>query len=163
MRVLVTGGLGFQGTHLCSSLVEEGHLVTVLNTLSLRARASEESSRASGVVWGSVTDKDLVQKTVREHNLVYHLAANIHVDESRKDPEAYSRVNVLGTEKIQRPILGSTYWGRKTLLELASILKSLLFTFLVARSTEEATRQLLRISLYILEVLMLPLRPELTV
>jgi dTDP-glucose 4,6-dehydratase len=102
MRVLVTGGLGFQGSHLCRTLSEDRFEVTALSTLSAKAKTSEQSSVASRVVWGSVTDKDLVRKTVREHDLVYHLAANIHVDESRRDPEAYTRVNILGTENVAR-------------------------------------------------------------
>jgi nucleoside-diphosphate-sugar epimerase len=51
-------------------------------------------------VWGSVTDPDVVDKTVREQDLAYHLAANIHVDESIAFPAKYYRTNVLGTLNV---------------------------------------------------------------
>jgi len=52
------------------------------------------------VVWGSVTDEQVVRKTVREHDLVFHLAANIHVDESRERPADFFVTNVLGTFNV---------------------------------------------------------------
>jgi dTDP-glucose 4,6-dehydratase len=51
-------------------------------------------------VWGSITDAEIVAKTVRGHDLVMHLAANIHVDESRDKPGDYYRANVLGTLNV---------------------------------------------------------------
>ena len=102
MRILVTGGAGFQGSNLCRALLARGDEVTILNTYSLRSRLNLErfGLGAATVVWGSVTDPDVVAKTARDHGLVVHLAANIHVDESRGKPEAYYRTNVLGTLNV---------------------------------------------------------------
>lgn len=99
-RVLVTGGLGFQGLRLCQKLSEVGYGVAALSTAS--GRCLERSNAIDYVVWGSVTDRDLVHKTIQGQDLVYHLAAYIHVDESIKHPEAYTRVNVQGTENVAR-------------------------------------------------------------
>jgi dTDP-glucose 4,6-dehydratase len=102
MKVLVTGGAGFQGSNLCRALLARGDQVTILNTYSERSQQNLErfDLQAATVVWGSITDAEIVAKTVRGHDLVMHLAANIHVDESRDKPGDYYRANVLGTLNV---------------------------------------------------------------
>lgn len=102
MRVLVTGGAGFQGSNLCRALLDRGDRVTIYNTWSER---SAENLKRFGlqeatVVWGSITDPNGVDKVVRDHDLVCHLAANIHVDESIDDPQSFTTTNVLGTYNV---------------------------------------------------------------
>jgi nucleoside-diphosphate-sugar epimerase len=101
MRVLITGGAGFQGTTLAQSLLHDGHEVTILNTHSEHA---EHNVRFLGgtvpVVWGSVTDPDLVYETVRGHDAVVHLAALINVDLSLNAAATFLDVNVLGTNYV---------------------------------------------------------------
>lgn len=98
MKILITGGLGFQGAHLTKHLLDKGHEVTVLNTLSEDTEKHLDFlPRKPKIVWGSVTDKELVRKSVREHDVVFHLAARINVDESIKDPLAFFDVNINGT------------------------------------------------------------------
>ena len=101
MRILITGGAGFQGSYLSESLVEAGHQVTVLNTYS------DESAKNLGavadkaaVVWGSVTDPEIVEKTVRGQDAVIHLAARINVDESIDSALSYTAVNIMGTQNV---------------------------------------------------------------
>ena len=101
MSVLITGGAGFQGSHLVEKWAETGHDVTVLNTMSDEAERNLETfvDRVS-VVWGSVTDAEIVEKTVRGHDVVVHMAARINVDESLSNPEAFLDVNVRGTLNV---------------------------------------------------------------
>ncbi|HAZ28795.1 MAG TPA: dTDP-glucose 4,6-dehydratase [Candidatus Magasanikbacteria bacterium] len=101
MSILITGGAGFQGSHLAERLIHEGHHVTILGTDSERA---EKNIAAIGgpVTWirGSITDQEIVEKTVRNCDTVIHLAAHIHVDESIKNPRATVEVNVMGTLNV---------------------------------------------------------------
>lgn len=98
MKLLVTGGVGFQGSHLANALVKDGHTVTVVNTLTPEAELNvPDLDPAVRVVFGSITDRVLVDKTVRGHDVVFHLAANVNVDHSLKDPQAFVEVNVMGT------------------------------------------------------------------
>ncbi|MEX2431194.1 MAG: NAD-dependent epimerase/dehydratase family protein [Dehalococcoidia bacterium] len=101
MRMLITGGAGFQGSHLTRRLAHAGHEVTVLNTYSSPAEAAA-ACFPPGVktVWGSVTDSEIVRKTMRGQDVVVHLAARINVDESRDDPGAYIAANVNGTFNV---------------------------------------------------------------
>jgi len=52
------------------------------------------------LIWGSITDKELVDKSVRGHETVIHMAARINVDESLKDPLAFFYSNILGASNI---------------------------------------------------------------
>jgi len=101
MKILITGGLGFQGSHLTKYLMNKGHDVTILNTFSeLSKRNYDLLPKKPTVVWGSITDIELVNKTVREHDVVFHLAAHINVDESIMSPEITIKTNINGTINI---------------------------------------------------------------
>ena len=82
MRYLITGGAGFIGSHLAEKLLERGDAVTVLDNFStgshenLRQIEKHESFR---LVYGSVTDKDLVTECVKEVDRVFHLASAVGV------------------------------------------------------------------------------------
>lgn len=101
MKIVITGGAGFQGSHLAQSLAKAGHAVTIINTFS-----EEKLKNIAGfsdkitVVFGSITDKILVEKTIPGHDVVFHLAANVNVDHSLKDPKSFLDVNVMGTFNI---------------------------------------------------------------
>jgi len=101
MKVLITGGLGFQGAHLTKRFLDKGYEVTVLNTLSDQSeRHLNFFERKPRIIWGSVTDKELVRKSVREHDVIFHLAARINVDESLRDPLAFFEANINGTVNV---------------------------------------------------------------
>lgn len=101
MRILIAGGAGFQGSHLVESLLQKKHQVSILNTPSEEAFSNIKKVQDKiRVVWGSITDPEVVQKTVREQDVIFHLAAYINVDESRIHPEKTIQTNVLGTVNI---------------------------------------------------------------
>ena len=101
MRILLTGGAGFQGSHLAERWLSTGHDITILNTYSDGALENISSfSSEISVVWGSVTDSEVVDKTVRGHDLVMHMAAHINVDESIANPRSFLDVNVGGTLNV---------------------------------------------------------------
>lgn len=101
MNILITGGAGFQGSHLTDSLVEQGHNVSILNTYSEKAeRNLKDSIKNIKIIWGSITDKEIIDKTVRGNDVVFHLAAHVNVDESLKNPYVFYDVNVLGTMHV---------------------------------------------------------------
>ncbi|MBI2039442.1 MAG: NAD-dependent epimerase/dehydratase family protein [Candidatus Niyogibacteria bacterium] len=105
MKILITGGAGFQGSHLVESLLERGHEVSILNTFSDEARRNTASLSSSvHRIWGSITDAELVEKSVRGHDVVFHMAARINVDESLVNPLSFLNVNVLGTHHVLEAI-----------------------------------------------------------
>jgi dTDP-glucose 4,6-dehydratase len=98
---LIIGGGGFQGSHLTEHWLEAGHEITVLNTPSEQtSRNIHGFEKDVQMVWGSITDREIVMKTVRGHDVVAHLAARVNVDESISVPSAVATVNVLGTANV---------------------------------------------------------------
>lgn len=96
MRVLVTGGAGYIGSHTAKTLALAGEHPVVLDDLRTGHRAT--------VKWGplveaSLTDAEAVRRTLRREKIeaVVHFAASAYVGESMRDPRAYFRNNVGGT------------------------------------------------------------------
>lgn len=110
MRWLVTGGVGFIGSHLCRTLLSRGDAVRVLDDFSdapypaALKRQNAETLRlefpAFEVVEGCVTDRALAEAVVRETDAVIHLAGLAGVRPSFSDPARYVRVNVEGTATL---------------------------------------------------------------
>lgn len=101
MKILITGGGGFQGSHLAEHFVHKGHNVSILTTHSeFSAGNLADIADKTNVIWGSITDRETVDKSVRGHDVVFHLAGHVNVDESLQDPGIFLQVNVLGTFNI---------------------------------------------------------------
>src|SRR3989344_7652078 len=72
-KVLVTGGAGFVGSHVVDCLIQDGHEVVVLDDLS--GGFIENVNPKALFVKGTINDKELVNKLVKDSTIVYHLAA----------------------------------------------------------------------------------------
>ena len=103
MRVLVTGGAGFIGSHLTDRLVQEGHLVTVLDNLETGRIENLDGAKESGnltFVEGSVLDPAIVDHLVERTDYIYHLAAAVGVFNILERPLASLMTNLRGTENV---------------------------------------------------------------
>ena len=99
MRVLVTGGAGFIGSHLADRLVADGHDVVVVDDLSTGRR--EQVDGSCRFVELDITSPELlplVEEVAPE--VVLHLAAQMDVRKSVADPLHDTRTNVLGTVNV---------------------------------------------------------------
>ena len=82
MSILVTGGAGFVGSHLCRALLARGQQVVVLDDLSTGTRRNLEGledGKNLQLIVGSVNDQELVDKCVKNAEYVYHLASAVGV------------------------------------------------------------------------------------
>lgn len=103
LRVLVTGGAGFIGSHLVRALVSEGYVVRVLDNLSIGSIENiGDVYSAIEFIEGDVRDYGVVEEAVRGIDAVVHLAAVIDVVESFEKPDLYFEVNVRGTYNIAK-------------------------------------------------------------
>lgn len=103
MRVLVTGGAGFIGSHLTDRLINQGHTVDVLDNLetgSLKNLTEASQSNNLNFVHGSVLNADLVDQMVAQADYVYHLAAAVGVFNILERPLASLMTNLRGTENV---------------------------------------------------------------
>ena len=103
MRMLVTGGAGFIGSHLTSLLLSQGHDVTVLDDLSTGVDANlggRGSSPRLKVHVGSVADASLVDALVASSERVFHLAAVVGVRLALQESLRSIQTNVHGTSVV---------------------------------------------------------------
>ncbi len=103
MKILVTGGAGFIGsnfilywlkTHPEDSIINFDKLTYAGNTENLKSVADDPRY---SFVKGDICDRNMVDKVVKQVNLIVHFAAESHVDRSIIDPQAFVKTNVLGT------------------------------------------------------------------
>jgi dTDP-glucose 4,6-dehydratase len=113
MRVLVTGGAGFIGSHYVRTLLSGGYPslagaeVTVLDVLTYAGNLANLEPVAGhyDFVRGDVCDASLLAEVVPGHDLVVDFAAESHVDRSIDGAAAFVRTNVLGTQTLMQACL----------------------------------------------------------
>lgn len=103
LRILVTGGAGFIGSHLTERLISEGHSVVGLDDFSTGRR--ENLSLVTPhpnftLIEGSVLDLPLVSKLVAEADVVFHMAAAVGVKLIMDEPSRSILTNITGTENV---------------------------------------------------------------
>ena len=103
MKVLVTGGAGYIGSHIVDRLLAEGHHVVVVDDLSTGSRANIQHNLSHACFdfhQGTILDKHLVSELVRGCDTIFHLAAAVGVRNIVDDPLAGITTNVHGTERV---------------------------------------------------------------
>lgn len=117
MRILVTGGAGFIGSHYVRQLLGgaypafAGAEVVVLDKLTYAGNKENLAPVAEhpqfSFVHGDICDFELVSKLLRNTDVVVHFAAETHVDRSIVGADAFVRTNVLGTNTLLQAAVDS--------------------------------------------------------
>ena len=101
MRVFITGGAGFIGSHLCDALVAEGKEVTILDNLSTGSKKNIAHLEGKIKVFqGDIRDQKLVESLVAESDLILHMAAALGVDNILENPIESISTNFYGSEVV---------------------------------------------------------------
>ena len=103
MHVLVTGGAGFIGSHLCERLVLDGHRVTAIDNFSTGQLSNLESLRINKkftFIEGSILNSTLINTIVASADYVFHFAAAVGVFNIVNNPLASLLTNIRGTENV---------------------------------------------------------------
>ena len=101
MRVLITGGAGFIGSHLCDSLVAAGSEVNILDNLS--TGSERNIGHLKGKIQlnqGDIRDRELVEKLTKDADLILHMAAALGVDNILENPIESISTNFYGSEVV---------------------------------------------------------------
>jgi UDP-glucose 4-epimerase len=161
MRVFITGGAGFIGSHLCDALILRGDEVTILDNLSTGSH--ENIAQLKGkieVIQGDIRDKALVESLVDNSELVLHMAAALGVDNILENPIESISTNFYGSEIVlgatlkydKRILIASTseIYGKNTKQPLSETddrvigtPQKLRWTYSDAKALEEATAHFL--------------------
>lgn len=100
MKLLVTGGAGFIGSHLVERLVELGHDVVVIDNLLRGNKIPLEVLSKITFIHGDVRDQKLVELLVKDVDVIFHFAAVLGVDVVADQPVETMDVEVIGTRNI---------------------------------------------------------------
>ena len=100
MRILVTGGAGFIGSHVVDACVEGGHQVAVIDDLSTGKR--EQVNAAARFYQVDLRDEEALGEVLEleQPEVISHQAARANVRESMEKPVLYADVNVLGSLRL---------------------------------------------------------------
>ncbi len=100
MRILVTGGAGFIGSHLVDALIKQNHTVRVLDILEEQVHEGKRPSYLNPnaeYLWGDVRDRQALRTALQSVEVVFHEAASVGVGQSMYQIEKYVSNNVGGT------------------------------------------------------------------
>jgi UDP-glucose 4-epimerase len=101
VKVLITGGAGFIGSHLCDELVAEGRDVTILDNLSTGSKKNIlHLDGKIKVFQGDIRDEMLVESLVKKCEIVFHMAAALGVDNILENPIESISTNFYGSESV---------------------------------------------------------------
>jgi UDP-glucose 4-epimerase len=157
MKVFITGGAGFIGSHLCDALVAEGKEVTILDNLSTGSKKNIAHLEGRIKVFqGDIRDQRLVESLVENCDLVLHMAAALGVDNILENPIESISTNFYGSEVVlnaavkydKRIIIASTseIYGKNSKQPLSETddrvigtPQKLRWTYSDAKALEEAT------------------------
>jgi UDP-glucose 4-epimerase len=103
MRILITGGAGFIGSHLTDRLVADGHQITILDNLATGRKenlAAHLGGASVTFIEGSILDLPLLDSLIEDTEYVFHLAAAVGVFNIVNHPLDSLMTNIRGTENV---------------------------------------------------------------
>ena len=120
MKILITGGAGFIGSHLTQYLLSQDQQVVILDDFSGASEEDLRQIRESNnllIIKGSILDQELVTKLMKEVTHCYHLAAALGVEKINNDPIASFETNLKGSQIV---LNAAANVGARTLLASSS-------------------------------------------
>jgi UDP-glucose 4-epimerase len=101
MRVLITGGAGFIGSHLADALIARGNQVVALDNFSTGSTANiKHITKNLEIIDGDIRNTDLINETTKDVDLVLHMAAALGVNTILESPLESISTNIAGSEVV---------------------------------------------------------------
>jgi UDP-glucose 4-epimerase len=101
MRVLITGGAGFIGSHLADALIARGDQVVALDNFSTGSTANiKHITKNFEIIDGDIRNTDLINETTKDVDLVLHMAAALGVKTILESPLESISTNIAGSEVV---------------------------------------------------------------
>jgi UDP-glucose 4-epimerase len=101
MRILITGGAGFIGSHLADALIARGDQVVALDNFSTGSTANiKHITKNLEIIDGDIRNADLINETVKDVDLIFHMAAALGVKTILESPLESISTNITGSEVV---------------------------------------------------------------
>jgi UDP-glucose 4-epimerase len=101
MRVLITGGAGFIGSHLADALIARGDQVVSLDNFSTGSTANiKHITKNFEIIDGDIRNIDLINDAIKDVDLVFHMAAALGVNTILESPLESISTNIAGSEVV---------------------------------------------------------------
>jgi UDP-glucose 4-epimerase len=101
MRVLITGGAGFIGSHLADALIARGDQVVALDNFSTGSTANiKHITKNLEIIDGDIRNVDLINDSIKDVDLVFHMAAALGVNTILESPLESISTNIAGSEVV---------------------------------------------------------------
>ena len=101
MRVFITGGAGFIGSHLANHYVNAGHQVTLLDNFSTGSKANiAQLADKVSTIDGDIRNVELIDQLTKDSDLVLHMAAALGVNTILESPLESMSTNITGSEVV---------------------------------------------------------------
>jgi dTDP-L-rhamnose 4-epimerase len=107
-QILITGGAGFVGSHLADGLLEAGHSVRVLDSLTPQVHGEQFPEYLSPdveLIVADIRDSALLRKALESVDVIFHFAAAVGVGQSMYEISRYMNVNTQGTAELLQAML----------------------------------------------------------
>ncbi len=119
MKVLVTGGAGFIGSHTVDALINDGFDVRILDNLEEQVhqgKIPEYLNKEAEFVKGDVLDYDALKEAIQDCEVIFHEAAMVGVGQSQYQPRRYVQVNTGGTANLLDILINSKHDVKKLIV-----------------------------------------------
>jgi dTDP-L-rhamnose 4-epimerase len=110
MKILVTGGAGFIGSHTVDLLIENGFDVRILDNLEgqvHQGKKPEYLNPKAEFILGDITNSHVLKKSLKGIDVIIHLAAITGIGQSMYEPSRYLSANIVGTAGLYDVLIGN--------------------------------------------------------
>jgi dTDP-L-rhamnose 4-epimerase len=119
MKILVTGGAGFIGSHLADRLIEKNHEVVVLDNMEPQVHQNKRPvylNPGAGFINGDIRNEKVLGEALEGVDVVFHQAAAVGIGQSTYQIGKYTDVNCMGTAKLLQTITEKNFDVKKIIL-----------------------------------------------
>ncbi len=120
-KILVTGGAGFIGSHLVDKLISNHHEVTVVDKLEEQVHGKTDNPPSylnsnANFIKETVVSYSKLENLIKDHEIIYHLAADVGVGQSMYEISKYIKNNILGTANLLDILVNSDHNVKKVII-----------------------------------------------
>ncbi|HOK79331.1 MAG TPA: SDR family NAD(P)-dependent oxidoreductase [bacterium] len=119
-KVLITGGAGFIGSHLCDALIEKGYKVTIFDSLDRQVhpegKIPDYINKKANFVKGDVRNYEKFKDVLIFHDYVFHFAAAVGVGQSQYKISKYVDTNICGTANLLDILVNTKHRIKKVIV-----------------------------------------------